>query len=305
MLVCHDGDLRIVEGNRIIRTLTARTVTLGAAPRKGVARSDVAATFLDGRWLRDGRIAALDIFGTPLQFTMHGEPYGDPEMPPNPWHVELAVMSEGGVVYGELESERFTIHGLHERRRWELHQHTRWHGLGNAIVLIAELAHDGRRLAIGYEWRVRQGEPWKRGWIALDVSIAPKPSGRWQAAMLARGDGDVTALAFDQTNRLLVATNSGAGVVRLDGEAVELEAGDGPRCAAFDARGMRAVYGYRHPTLRIDYLDRKRSGPPRVDVAEQHRIDAGFAPIALALDLEGTRIACLAEDGRVEIVPVP
>jgi hypothetical protein len=173
------------------------------------------------------------------------------------------------------------------------------------VVRLAELSHDGRKLVVAGEWTVQRGVPFKRGWIALDVSIAPKPTGPWQAAMLARGDGEVTALAFDQTNRLVVATTASAGVVRLDGEAVELATGDGPRCAALDNRGMRAVYGFHHSRIRIDYLDKKRQGPPLVEVVDQQTIDAGLAPIALALDLDGSRIACLGEDGRVEIVPVP
>ena len=140
------------------------------------------------------------------------------------------------------------------------------------------------------------------------------------APILGRGWGEASVLVFDRlARRLLIGSSTETKVVRLGSDfaphhfvnrsADQLAAlvhHEPPRCAALDDRGLRAVYGFASRSeLRVDYLSPKRTGALDVEVLDQQQIAASFAPVALALDTEGTRIACLADDGRVEIVPVP
>ncbi len=287
----------------MLKELEPRTVVLGSAPREGEPGRRALATFLDGRWLRDGRIAALDNFGLPIKFTMNGEPYGEPKLPPNPWRMDAGVISEGTGDYVSLSDHRVTVYGSDQHYRWDLTQA----GIGTPTTHRVELSHDGNKLALGVTQHGIDPEDEHQprfGWWVLDVTKRPNHLGSWNATILAHGLGEATGFAFDRGERMLIATSKGAGVVRLDGEQVAVT-GDVASCVALDDRGVRAVFGFAHCELRIDYLSPKRKGLALVEVVDSQRIDAGVVPVALALDPEGTRIACVAADGRVEIVPVP
>lgn len=302
LLVCDRGALRIIGlDGAVIKEIDPRTIVLGTAPREGEPGRRALATFLDARWLRDGRIAALDCFGLPIQFTMHGAPYGEPTSPANPWLVDCGAIGEGDHVAVIRDNVR--VSGRDQKQRWEL---LRTSGIGKRVqIRHVELSHDGTKLALGTTQdgleRDRDDvvESPRFAWWVLDIT---KRHGEANATVLGHGLGQTTSFAFDRGDRLLIAARTWAGAVRLDGARSKVS-GAPARCIALDDRGVRAVYGDDTSELRIEYLSPNRKGA--IEVLDDQRIDVGLVPVALALAAEGTQIACLDADGHVEIAPVP
>jgi hypothetical protein len=327
VLVCQGGAIRIRRpGGAVVRELAQRQVRLGTAPRGDDAPGAlVPAGYLDARWLGDGRIIAIDVFGVPVQFTMQGALYGEPVLSPNPWRCDHAVLAAGGSAFAMLERGEVEVCSTAPRapRLWALHHERRVYGLTRHMdITSVALAADGRLLAMGYQTAT------SRGWLVFDLTPQERPErlmDTWRAPIASREEIELEpalapvpaplAFAFDRTRRRLAVVMPerapGIGVIRLGapGPALRKHQG-GARCVALDAHGVRAAYAYPAGTgearLRVDYLAPAAKGPRTVELLETLWIDPGVGELhALAFDPEGHRIACLGEDGALEIAPVP
>ncbi len=323
VLVCRQGAIRILRpGGAVVRELAPRQVRLGSAPCGDDAPgSIVPAGYLDARWLSDGRIVAVDVFGLPVQFTMQGVQYGEPVAPANPWRRSHAVIAANGTAFVMLEGGQLAVHSTapNHPQLWALLQERRCYGLTrHTAVTSAALAADGHLLAIGY-----QAESW-RGWLIVDLTLQARPErlgGTWRAPVVDREAFELEpapaplAFAFERTRRrLAVATPDpapGSGVIRIEapGPAAREHLG-GASCVALEERGIRAAYAYPaglgEARLRIDYLAPAAKGPRAVEILDTQWIEPGLGELcALAFEPAGHRIACLGADGGVEIAPVP
>lgn len=321
VLVCRRGALEIrTPGGALVRELPPRTVQLGAAPHGGVAFSMVPAEYLDARWLPDGRIIAVDIFGMPVGFTMQGARYGEPVAPANPWRVPHAQLAAGGGAYVMLDRHQPAVHATSPAhpRLWFLLYERRWYGLPHgAAILAAALSPDASLLALAY------GTDLEHGWIVVDLTPQKDPdrlSGTWRAPVLDRASFGVgretlpaSVFGFERTRRRLavVAPGPGPGTLRLGAPGPTPSAHtSGATTVALDERGIRAAYAYPpgigEATLRVDYLSPATKGPRVIEILDTQWIEPGIGDLAaLAFDPPGHHIACLGADGRVEVVPVP
>jgi hypothetical protein len=324
VLVCRQGALRIQRlDGALVSELAPRRVCLGTAPGQGEPGSMVDAGYLEACWLSDGRIVAIDVFGMPVQFSMHGVPYGEPVPPPNPWRHHYAHVAANGKTYLQIDDWRPAICSTapDHPRLWALGAH------GNpcevpsqASIWSAALAADGRRLAMGYQGATQSG------WVVIELSPPehPERSGIWRAEVIDRGvifldDGPERrplAFAFDRSGRRLALLlpdrhAPGIGVLRLGTPGPEArELLGGATCVALDERGVRAVYAYPEGAgearLRVDYLAPATKGPRVVERHDTVWLEPDVGELcALAFEPGGHRIACLGEDGRVAVVPVP
>lgn len=265
----------------------------------------------DARWRSDGTIAALDEHGILRSSTMHGEPYAD-AMPSNlrPSFTAGAIAPGGGAFVLLGPGTMRVVVGPRAVHVGEGIGGKRGHAI---------LSADGTRLAVGYATEPRgQADP-GRGWAVLDLRPQRRPASSyyyeppppivdraWYAVPLR----DLPMrLAFDaKARRLAIATPEPEptyGVIRVGGEAPQRTHDGGAVAVALDGRGVVAAYAYPPNRLRVDYLPPQVKGPANVEIVDTLWIESDLAPVALALDAEARRIACLGADGAVEIVPVP
>jgi len=345
VLVCRQGAIRIQRlDGAIVSELAPRRVRLGTAPRRGEPGSMVDAGYLDARWLSDGRIVAVDELGMPVQFTMHGVQYGDPVPSPNPCHQLYADVAVSGKAYVTIDEWRPVVCSTapDHPRLWSYWSQSNRCGLpSQASIRSAALAADGRRLALGYQGAEESG--WVV--IELSPPEQPERSGTWREEVIDRGaialeDGPEwrpLAFAFDRAGRRLAILLperqvSGIGVIRLGApgaepreprEMREMRETREPRemretramlggatSVALDERGVRAAYAYpagaSEARLRVDYLAPATKGPRVVESHDTVWLEPDIGELcALAFEPGGHRIACLGEDGRVAVVPVP
>jgi hypothetical protein len=176
VLICDRGVLRIATlDGTTVRELAPREIRLGSAPRDQVEPTSLArATFVDGRWLRDGRIMAIDLFGLPVQFTMQGAPYSDPVPPPNPWRIDHASLADHGDAYVLFDGHALLVHATDPTStyRWRLINEKEWYRLPLGPKSTAVMA--GNSVAITY-WTmaVSAAQPSGYGWCVLDVTTKP------------------------------------------------------------------------------------------------------------------------------------
>ena len=259
-LILRAGELEIrkLDGEHV-RTLAARPVTM---PNGTVE----AATYLDARWLADGRIAAVDRFGIPMMFSMRGEAYGTPNDQRYVWDRSAARIAAAGTAYVLFDRD-ITVHSTAPTNEslWRWHYAKRWYDVSEPIS-GTEIAPDGLRLALAHA----------AGWLVLDLSPPTSPShlervsGTWRAIILGRGD--TGHVAFAKSGRWVVTATP----------------------AIVDAHGVRTAT-IEDDRVRVDYLD--ASGSLVIEPGIGALVAIAFGP--------GDRIACLAHDGAVEIVPIP
>ncbi len=330
VLVCDQRSLRIAKlDGPTIRELEPRTIELGEAPRDGVApHSELTATFSDARWLRDGRIVAVDICGLAVQFTMQGAPYADPKLPPNPWRVDFAVLAEGGDAAVTYDGHALIVYGttVDHIHRWRLNTEREFRLPFDRLT--AAMSYGGDLIVITY-WTqaISAQQPSGFGWCLLDISSETIKRSRWRKASLLDRDwlhGGTSAprFAFDRRDRRMAIasqTRFGSGAIRIGGPledfghprlTAEVEPRSqehaGARLVALDDHGLRSAYAFTTDReLRIDYLAPHATGPRSIAILDSQRIDPGFEVVAFAFDEAGHRLACLGADGAIEIVPVP
>jgi hypothetical protein len=244
---------------------------------------------LDARWAPNG---VVSIDGLARVRVHLGRPPGRlVETRDNPsLAANTASLAAGGWRYA-LRNVAWTVHSA---RGVELWRHERYRDANEMAGIRATLSDDGRRIALAY--RDRTG----CGWIVYDVETGA-------VVDRARADGTGTvALAFDAPgDRLAVAMPDGATtVVRLGAQAVDPHTrwSEPAAVVALDPRGALAAYGYaRAPIgargrLRVDDL----TG------GDTLWLEVGLPDIAaLAFDHGSRWIACAAQDGALEVVPVP
>jgi len=303
LLVCIGGTIAIhAEGGALQRV---------AAP----------AGFLDARWRSDGTIVGLDSYGVLRSFTMHGALYtAEPPPPPRDAQTTFSAGALSGDGATCVVIDDINVHVRSGQRRWRFSEHD--YGINSEPGRYsAALSADGKLLALGYQtraatarWSIQSG----RGWLVLDMVPPRRPASSYYyeppAQVVDRGWYEVAVsdgalrFAFDgKARRLAIAAPErelGFGVVRVGvGEAKRAHAG-GAVAVAVDERGILAGYAVAG-RVRVDYLAPQLKGPAVVELLDTLWIDPDRAPVALALDRAGRRIACLAADGAVEIVPVP
>jgi hypothetical protein len=291
-----DGTILVVSATGTRISLTAG----GAEQYRNTADYDLAAAMLarDGeRWIA---VAGPPPIGTRMQVTYSGVrwPMARRRTENVPRATDQVIVLEGGTRLWTLDP---WIGGIQaEDDRWSI-----------------AIAPDGSRFAVGYEtrsWddgrsRVESG----RGWLVLDTERWQIGDRAWHATV--RDDGPMR-FAFDRAaSRFAAIAPERApqiGAVRLGGLADHFprtHAG-GAHVVAFDERGLLAAYGYPAGVgphrLRVDYLARWKRGRAVVEIDDTLWLEPGIGDIAaLAFDPSGRRIACLATDGAVEVVPVP
>ena len=265
----------------------------------------------DARWRSDGTIAALDDHSIVRSYTLHGEPYVD-EVPSNlrPSHGAGALSPGGvGLVMVGQNGLAVTVGPRTVTAGGDLNGK-----LGDAVLSV-----DGARVAVGYATEAwGQGDP-GRGWAVFDLRPQRRPASsyyreppppiidrNWYAVPLRDAP---MRLAFDaKARRLAIATpepEAMYGVIRLGVEAPQRTHDGGAVAVALDGRGIVAAYVYPPNRLRVDYLAQGVKGPANVEIVDTLWIESDLAPVAIALDADARRIACLGADGAVEIVPVP
>jgi hypothetical protein len=186
--------------------------------------------------------------------------------------------------------------------------------LGDAV-----LSADCTRVAVGYATEAwGQGDP-GRGWAVFDLRPQRRPASSyyreppppiidrtWYAVPLR--DLPMRLALDTKARRLAIATpepEAMYGVIRLGVEGPQRTHDGGAVAVALDRRGIVAAYVYPPNRLRVDYLAQGVKGPANVEIVDTLWIQSDLAPVAIALDADARRIACLGADGAVEIVPVP
>lgn len=296
----------------------------------GALERELGADYLDARWLDGGGVIAVDRYGHAERFTMHGAPYGR-EPHDSTWRYARAAIDARGLRVALVSDHDDVVVATTERERRIAWRFDRWDfGLqpesGRTTVCLSE---DGAMLALGYETRAWESGADRvasgRGFLVIALDTAPDPERshreRARASVVDRywyecvRDDAFTRFAFDAgpRKRLAIATperEPGFGTIRLDaGELYPRAHLGGARAVALDGRGLLAAFAY--PTgvgerrLRVDYLAPRAKGPVIVELADTLWLDPDCEPVALAFDPDGRRIACLAADGGVEVVPVP
>jgi len=152
-----------------------------------------------------------------------------------------------------------------------------------------------------------------RGWLVIE--LASEEAVDRNFIEVARDDGPMV-FAFDRRGRRFAHASpervDDVGAIRIDrGEDYARNHAGGARCVAFDPHGVMVAYGYRAPPpgargrLVVDYLARSTAGASMIEIVDTLSIDPGVELAAIAFSPDGRRIACLASDGSLEIVPVP
>ena len=172
----------------------------------------------------------------------------------------------------------------------------------------AALSDDGRLIAIGYATHA------ERGWVVIQLATEVARARDWRDGADEPGP---MALAFDRRgNRFIHASPEAiddVGPIRVGrGFDHARDHRGGARCVALDDRGVLAGYGYAvtPPGARgrivVDYLSSAATGGAAIEIVDTMSIDPSLADVAaIAFAPDARRIACLASDGSLEIVPVP
>ncbi|HEU0037311.1 MAG TPA: hypothetical protein VFQ53_42160 [Kofleriaceae bacterium] len=299
LLTCHAGRLRMFDA-------------------EGTAVRDVGAgRYLDARWLDGGGLLAMTSLGLAERFTMHGESYGEP-LPVGPLrftHASLDARAERALLIATHGALSVTLTSVERRTVWQFREY-RYNVQSEIGRTTAALSEDGARVAIGTETRAwesgRERIASGRGVLVIAIDDDETVDRFWYEC--ARDEAPLR-FAFDAgpRRRLAIAAperEDGFGTLRLGaGEVYPRTHRGGARAVALDGRGLLAAFAY--PTgvgerrLRVDYLVPKTKGPVVVEITDTLWLDPDCEPIALAFDRDSRRIACLAADGGVEVVPVP
>lgn len=282
------------------------TVQNGALTiHRGPAQQHIAGTapWLDARWLTDGPILGLDS-NAGLSWFRDGKRV---EYRTSSEQIERAALAADGTKFVALHFGAIVVVDLAGPTfRPRLDGVTLDHS-----GATMEISGDGARLAIAYET-----EQPGRGFAVFDLESHTVLERSWQSQPLHRLAP--VGLAFDHAGKRLAQAIPEDGVPALG--VLRIKGGDryprtrtgGATAVAIEYRGNLVAYAHRVPLpgargrLQFDYLESGVKGAEIVGVLDTQTLESELPDlVALAFSRDRRRLACLASNGAVEVVPVP